>query len=665
MNARSARQQLPVRSLVTGLLTFTLGGLLYGCAPSLAWNWAPRTLLTAPAPSAYPDAPAVYRLRERRFLLDHHWQSPSIMQIQHHEVVSILNERGFRYANVGVRYDGDAKIVSFAARTIAPDGTVRSVAPSSVHDEVGRKDSGDSSDSRVRIFAFPEVKVGSTLEYQYTIEYPELDYRLTEFTNDALPIEKYVLEIEGTPDLLSAAKVYNTDRDWTESKTSTGWKLSWTGENIPASKSEEYSTGREQRDPWWVWTVRQISRYQVTVDIDRDWNAALQWTAKDFYYGEKYEAGFKPTVPHGPCQGPVKLCLISDALAWLRKEAPFSRFGGQAESAQKVLTDAKASDKDKARLLHILLKQAGVESKLAVSARYLSASKDYEFPAAIGFDHWLLFLPEQEGVPVAQWVDPSCEYCGVGELPPWSLDQEALVVTGVPAALGGRASAKTERRTITGRPGAEEANAHVARIQVQADGAATMRLQLGSSGFNAQQVWADARHWTEEEQHEEAEKSAKARVPTAKVDHFSPVEIDEGHRRTKRTIDFSAPHFAVVDGAQLVVPLTVLGRAYDRTFAETERRSPIGVALPERIEETLVLEPPPGYVPLPLAPPLVLEAPPVKVVLSAEPRGNAVVVRRELIMNKGLFPVETYPALRKALATFRSAREGAVVFVKQ
>src|SRR5436305_623827 len=100
------------------------------------------------------------------------------MQTQEHDVLAILGEKGFKYADVRVGYRSNANIVSFAARAIDPDGTVRAVEPQNVHDDVALASEVDDENYKIRVFGFPGVKVGSVLEYQYTIEAPEMYYSI-------------------------------------------------------------------------------------------------------------------------------------------------------------------------------------------------------------------------------------------------------------------------------------------------------------------------------------------------------------------------------------------------------------------------------------------------------------------------------------------------------
>src|SRR5438876_1058484 len=99
---------------------------LAGCAaPVKAWRAAPLTALKAPPASEYPDSPAVYLFRERRYFMRPGWRGKvhieAMAREDVHDAVAILNERGYKYANVRIPFPKGATISEFYARTIAPD----------------------------------------------------------------------------------------------------------------------------------------------------------------------------------------------------------------------------------------------------------------------------------------------------------------------------------------------------------------------------------------------------------------------------------------------------------------------------------------------------------------------------------------------------------------
>jgi hypothetical protein len=83
--------------------------------------------------------------------------------------IKILNERGKRFADVEIIYGSDGRfgtqVVNVKARVITPDGNIREVSPQ-VFDKTLIK--GHGLKYKAKTFTFPDVQVGSIIEYRYT-----------------------------------------------------------------------------------------------------------------------------------------------------------------------------------------------------------------------------------------------------------------------------------------------------------------------------------------------------------------------------------------------------------------------------------------------------------------------------------------------------------------
>src|SRR5688572_15556924 len=214
--------------------------LLSACAtPAIQWGWAPAELLVPPSQAEYLEKPAVYLLKQRTIVLVSRWREDSYTQWHQHNVIAILNEKGFSYANVRVPYSAKGKFVRFEARTVNADGTIAEVAASRVYDdELTKSEKEEGNDYKARVFSFPEVKVGSILEYQYILEVPSFYTSIHEYLNDQLPVKRYRLSIIGTDDTAYKIKAYNTAVPFQTDKSGEHWTISWSLDDVAASNVE-------------------------------------------------------------------------------------------------------------------------------------------------------------------------------------------------------------------------------------------------------------------------------------------------------------------------------------------------------------------------------------------------------------------------------------------
>lgn len=137
-------------------------------------------LADTPTKKDYPDANAVYILREGKFnvqtmLVDLRYFSIDVpwSTFSEHVVLKVLDDGGKRYADIRIPFWQDWELLDFKARTIKPSGEVV---------ELNREDIYEVSyfpkfilyaDMKAKVFAFPAVDTGCILEYIYTLGYKE------------------------------------------------------------------------------------------------------------------------------------------------------------------------------------------------------------------------------------------------------------------------------------------------------------------------------------------------------------------------------------------------------------------------------------------------------------------------------------------------------------
>lgn len=140
-------------------LFISLGSTAY------AFDWAPvnQDELKMTAEPKAPGAAAI--ILEVRQDHDH-----EVNKVSGYYRLKILSEEGRKFANVEIRYEKkqDDSVEDIEARVIHPDGTVTNFT-GTIYDKLIVK-SGDE-EYQAKVFALPDVAVGSIIEYHYTLQF--------------------------------------------------------------------------------------------------------------------------------------------------------------------------------------------------------------------------------------------------------------------------------------------------------------------------------------------------------------------------------------------------------------------------------------------------------------------------------------------------------------
>lgn len=143
--------------------------------PSVAlaekWTQPSPEELSMTAQPEVPGAPAIYLFREE--ITDDKLHMWSV-----YARIKVLNERGKDFSNIELPYNhrGDGSALSIgdiAGRTIGPDGSVVAFS-GKPYDKLIVKNGGNKV--MAKVFTLPDVRVGSILEYRYTLRWDDRYY---------------------------------------------------------------------------------------------------------------------------------------------------------------------------------------------------------------------------------------------------------------------------------------------------------------------------------------------------------------------------------------------------------------------------------------------------------------------------------------------------------
>lgn len=647
---------MSTRTLI--VLTLALTG---GCAsaPKLRLVADPQALVR-PQPSDYPGAEAVYLQREMQLDLLSRWTGQSYVTTDRHDVLAILTEAGYDRANVRITVPEDGELVELEARTLGPDGSATRVATRDVHDATAWTEGDDGA--RVYSFAFPDVKVGSVIEYRYRTRLKGMAYDRDGYLSDTLPVQYASMRLSGTSDIRYQTKVYNTDRKWHEEDTGSGWALTWDARNIPAFSREEFRPHDTFHEPWWAFTIRQFARYNLAFDHNRTWSTAYSWWAHALYFDhEEYYSGLDAKLPVTAKSSVLE--KVAAATDWVRKRGHVSKPGSYPGRKYSALpANGGLTGVEHTRLLWKLLRDQGLDARYAFTQRRAERLEDRDLPMPSLYSTLLVYLPVQPGLPVPLWLDGACDFCAVGEIPPWLRGREAMLLD---AERDQPKKAKVDVRwlPITG-PDAPMSRIE-RRYQVTLDdtGTATLQQDRRAIGADASEAREFAASKTSKEHHESRERDLREQLPGATMTSLEFLPLEPSMRVAENRLRATVPRHAHVDAGLALVPLTALHTSVGKYFEAPTRTRPIVFRETDVTYDEATYRVPTGWTAKDVPTPVSLETAGVtckaeaKVVSPQEVR-----VMRTLSRTAGEYAVTDYPRIREVVRACATFRDGVLTF---
>ncbi|HEX2572897.1 MAG TPA: DUF3857 domain-containing protein [Polyangia bacterium] len=695
-----------------GLGLFLLLGAGVARAQAPSWQWEPADKVERADPARYPKAPAVVLLREERYTYTDHLTRLESRGFVH-DRIAILTEAGLPYASFRIAFSESERLHLLKARTLQPDGTAQEVEPSEVKEDQIKLPERFIGVGKVkyRAFRLPGVQVGSIVEYAYEIEFVgglksraadiatsgSTDPGLTESfiegrtrrVTSGLPVARYRVTFEADRSIASAIKLFNlasTPPAQQEQKGNVG-RITLELKDLPGDFGEAFLPPWRLHEPWWIFRlISYTPRGEQTRPLNTSWNRTLAgWVRRKvalmqllqalghtniqiFLLEELLErAGGIGRVDRSlkDCQGAVT-CIAEESLALIRTHTFFKEFADSAftDSGQKPkeILDGGATSNEMSFLLWLLLERAKVDVYYAFTSRYIGRQIDKEFPDTAQFDHVLLYLPVQEGLNQPLWIDPSCEYCRVGEIPPWVEGAEAAVMTLVDTRYGRKGDVQFMPVAGTPAQGSQERCTYEAQLDERGD--LVVSVNDEARGASAMRRQLDTRTWTAEKRRDDVGDFVRQRAATARLEQEGEMRCDKANGKCRRTLRFVVPGYATRKGAELLVPLTLLHSPWDQTFLDKERHGDLFFGESKATAEVLRLQLPPGWEVAEMPESARIQSPTLDYSLSVNATPGTLSVTRWLQTHAGRFGKAEYPSAREVTRAFAAVREKVLVLRK-
>jgi hypothetical protein len=615
-----------------------------GCNATLPPNWASDAWLH-PAGRPFPAAPAVDLYRADRVLL-YPARGGGYSLFQHAEAIEIRTEAGKAFADVRVAFGSSGELTDLRARRVDPDGTVTVIPRERMLEQ--KAEAEKNTATSLRVFRFPDVRVGSILEYVATIQYDNAIFNYhPQPVLTALPTLHYEGEFHGNKHIIYGVRAYNFKTHLNESEDADMRHVTFAVDDLPAHVNEDWAPHPSFDEPWWAYGIRAMTNGTVTVDELNEWNTALRAWGTTVYSG-KLTSGLSAKVPFEACQN--KACRVDAAVDFVRTQTRFTGFGtfDAMRPMKQVLEGHQATGFEKAVLLRQLLDDGGVEARVAGTARAWTTAVDLEFPTVNSFNHLLVHVPLQKAIPVPLWIDPSCEYCRAGELPAETRGVDAVIFYNSVFLSQPQASVV---RTIGSAPAAdEEAESYEAVLDER--GRLEVHVTDVLRGVRARETRLYKAGWTDEQRLKNAEDLAHRRSPTAEVSSFKDDPCDPLKGECRDEFAFSISGYATLDGNRLIVPLSILNSRWTESLTREKRARDVVLTRADRLDETLRIHLPAGFEPLHLPENVSVDSSALRVSLSAEKEPGGIVIHRRSEERIGRFPKGEYPGIRQAVRKF-------------
>jgi hypothetical protein len=640
------------------LLILLLGAWLFALgAAAPAWagdDWKPITPeeLALKDDPLRPGAHAVILYRE---VYSNHEKNYE----ENYTRLKVLTEEGKKYADVEIPYlKGTSGVRDLEARTIRPDG---SIVPFT--GEVFEKTVVKYKRTKVlaKTFTFPEVEVGSILEYRY---------RSTWDQNLLIAPD---WDIQGELSLLRGSfRVMPYSGPY--SKVTLHWLTRWLPDGKQLEEQKDYSWALELEDvpafheeeympPKAPLKMAVLFYYKEPKEElnEEYWKRSGEEKRKDLdhFVGNHKEIRQEVATLTAPADPPQEKLRKLFARAQQIRNLSFERSKTEKEEKREKLKDNNnVKDVLKRgygyggeinRLFIAFARAAGYEATLTY---LVSRDRDVFTPA---LRRWYQFNDNVVWVKAGEteyYLDPGGPYTPFGAL--------AWEQTGVQGVRLDK-----EGGTIVTTPEVRSADAALERqatLHLDADGNLQGRVTLTFLGLEASDHRYDGLFDDDEKRRKDLKEEIEGWLPTGarvELESVSDWENPEEPLRVEFTLE--VPDYAAATGRRLLLPTGIFHSTEKYPFQHAEREHPIYFSYPWKETDEVELELPPGYAVEALPAEKQVPTNAMRYSASCRQEEHAIHLQRALVVDANFFQRQDYYLLRRFFSQVREGDEQSVV----
>jgi len=318
----------------------------------------------------------------------------------------------------------------------------------------------------------------------------------------------------------------------------------------------------------------------------------------------------------------------------------FGIHGFKPYKVSQVLSRRFGDCKDKAALLVVMLREAGIDAEM-VLLRTRRGGRLATLPASLAiFDHAIAFVPK-----LGLYLDGTAEFSGMQELP--GQDQGVMVLR-----VGPHGAHLAQTPVL---PSARNRASRHWVVALAPDGTADVKETLTLTGQAAPE-WRE-HYQTPGERTDRYGKAFSTRNPGTRLLSVAMPDIENRNRPVTVVAHATIPGLGERTGDGLRLGLGTREVDLARTYARlSERRAALVLAYPWQHEEQIVFHLPAGFEPTHLPAPREIASPFGRFTLQVEKQGAATIrVTQTLDVERDRISPAEYPAFRRFLADIDAA----------
>jgi Domain of Unknown Function with PDB structure (DUF3857)/Transglutaminase-like superfamily len=623
-------------------------------SPAFAADWPPIAPeeMSMTSLTQQPGAPAVILIRQE-FADDPNNFHSVYMRIK------VLTEAGLRYADVELPYGREFSITEISGRTVHADG---SVVPfeGKPFEKVAAK--GGGVQWKVKVFTLPDVRVGSILDFRYSLRYADRVFYAPHWE-----VQNELFQKQANFKFVPYEGRLRLAHD------QVGAGIAWSSYLPGGVKPELHSqlmsrTAIKRQSANWVdLEMKDVPplieephmppvsalRYRVDFYYQINRNEQEFWKEEGKYWNKEVE-GFinhdkdvRPALSQfvSPSDEPEqKLRKIYSFVSQLENESYLPQRGKQEahtiglkrnESADDVLRQKSGTHDDLSRLFVSMVRAAGLPAWLI-----WVPSRDHAFfqPTYLSTDQFAAEIPIVQLNGKEVFLDPGTKYCPYGQL-----DWRYTDIRG----LRQSASKGTEFGEIPVTDYKETRVQRVARVHLTSDGSYEGTVGVAFFGIEAMLQRQRAGRTDEAGRKKELEELVKRWLPGgSEATLTNEPEWEKTEAQLFAQFKVSGP-LAISAGKRWIVPVHMFEVNEKPRFAAARRINPVYFSFPwTTIDEVHITLPPEAAIEsLPPNDKLNLEYALYKTEQKEEKPGT-IYSRRDLIMGGIAFPRERYDEVK-------------------
>ena len=572
---------------------------------------------------------------------------------RHYYRIKILTEEGKDYGDIEIPYlkgSGGTKIRGIEARTVQPDGTIIPFE-GKVFEKLIIKASGVKVQAKV--FSFPDVQVGSILEYQYRTSWSESSLRAAfwEIHSDLFTLEAHFAFKPWTRNVsISWSSQFIPGGKNPEEK---GARISLSLENIAAFEEERfmppesslrsrvmfYYFSRRPKDADDFWKKQGKSRHEFA----------------ETFIGKR--KGIKKAVAElvSPADSDEEKVRKIYARVQEIRNLTYERSRSEEERKRENIKENQHVD-------HVLERGYGyrIQINRLFVAMVRAAGLDADVVRISERDAWFfnknrLDRRQLDGeVAVVKiggedhWYDPSTPYCPIG-----MLSWHRTGVAGIRLDKNGGEFVETPQPTV-----GDAVINRKAELRLDDSGTLEGTLTVTFHGMEAIRRRKDMLEADEGSAEDELKEEIEGWLPSnATIEIQEIVGWKSSEQPLQVTVDIKMPDYALSTGSRLLVPTGIFVANASNPFAHAKRVHPVYFRSPYRRTDDLTIELPEG-----------MEVESLPALQRHQPRfarykaktseeDGRLHVERELTVVGYFYRVNHYPELRKFFGDVRTSDE--------